>query len=63
MKKITKEEFLKMLKKHDWYYMQSDDTASYNAGKAQRMNIENAKKNQPELQDIYLDFVVERDKK
>jgi hypothetical protein len=50
---MTTEEFIEMLKKHDWYYQYSDDGSVYRAGDRQYQLIVIAKRGNPLLQKIY----------
>ena len=50
---MTKEEFIKLVQSHDWYYHYSDDSRYYNAGRVSANNIMSALKENPEYQVIY----------
>jgi hypothetical protein len=45
----TKEDYIKALQKHDWYYVYSDDHSVYLAGREQQeVLVEYARKHDPE---------------
>lgn len=52
-KKITEEEFRKILKKHDWFYNMSDDPGVWMRGNKERTEIENLTKDNPNFAKIY----------
>jgi uncharacterized ParB-like nuclease family protein len=49
----TKEDFIKMLKGHDWYYQFSDDHRYWSAGNSQRKAIQAVLKDHPEWRTLY----------
>ena len=48
------EDFLTMLRQHDWGYQHSDDPAAYRAGGASAARIEAEMRANPELKEVYL---------
>lgn len=50
---MNKEEFLKLLEAHDWWYMMSDDHRYYTKGSAEWRVINNAMTENPELKKVY----------
>jgi hypothetical protein len=52
-KKITEEEFRRILKKHDWFYNMSDDPSVWMRGNKERTEIENLTKDNPNFAKIY----------
>ena len=56
---MNEEEFLKLLKAHDWYYMYSDDHSVWRRGQNERDVIMNAMRANPELGKIYQNFTKE----
>jgi hypothetical protein len=57
---MTTDEFLTMLRRHDWHYQRSDDPATYRAGGAVAARIESAMRANPELKEIYMRVIKER---
>lgn len=53
---MSEEEFLKMLKAHDWYYQYSDDHRVWSKGRAESQAIFAAMKANPELGKIYQEY-------
>jgi hypothetical protein len=50
---MTTEQFIDMLRNHDWYYQYSDDGSVYRAGDKQYQLIVIAKRGNPLFQRIY----------
>ena len=50
---MNKEEFVKMLNKHDWWYSNSDDTRVWIRGHEELNIIQKTIKDHPELEPIY----------
>jgi hypothetical protein len=53
---MSEEEFLKLLKKHDWTYQHTDDHTVWQAGNSSWNRIQNLMKMHPELRKVYDKF-------
>ena len=53
---MSKEEFLKLLETHDWWYMMSDDHRYYRKGHSEWQVISNAMSENPELKKVYEEY-------
>jgi hypothetical protein len=53
---MKKEEFIEMLKAHDWYYMYSDDHSVYCKGRDEITAIFEAMKENPEFGKLYEEY-------
>jgi len=53
----TKEEFTKLLENHKWNWSKYDDPIKYREGESQRNHINRLKKDNPELQKIFDDYI------
>lgn len=54
---MTREEFIALLKRHDWGFQYSDDPVIYRAGAATWSQISNAVKVNPEFKQVFEDYV------
>lgn len=50
---ITSEEYIELLKKHDWYYSASDDPRVYDIGHNERSRLKNLARNNPNFRLMY----------
>ncbi|MEI8133012.1 MAG: hypothetical protein WCG34_11315 [Leptolinea sp.] len=57
---MTEEDFLDLLRQHDWGYQHSDDAAVYRAGGASAARIEAAMRANPELKEVYMRVIARR---
>lgn len=53
---MNKEQFLKLLSTHDWYYSYSDDHSVWRKGQAERNVISNAMRDNEELKAVYAQY-------
>lgn len=51
---MSKEEFLKLLYEHDWYYQMSDDVSIWTKGSEERKRIKDLCKDNPEFMKLYV---------
>lgn len=56
---MTLDEFMDMLRKHDWYYHYSDDHRVFVKGAAERNEIEKAKYSRQDLEQAYQQYIQE----
>ena len=56
---MTENEFIEMLKRHDWYYLYSDSQEIYRKGENSRAKINSVMEKQPELKKIYEKYIDE----
>lgn len=50
---MLRNDFIQLLKKHDWYYQYSDDPRAYRKGREERFVIERMVSAQPEFVELY----------
>lgn len=54
---MTKEDFLKILKGHDWHYGKTDDMREYRKGRKTEEKINHILDTHPELRAVYSEFM------
>ena len=56
---MDKEEFLKVLARHDWFYQYSDDYSVWRRGQEASDRIQGLIQQHPELKEVYTTYVAE----
>ena len=54
---MTEEEYLELLKQHDWYYYYSDDHRVYTKGRDNAQRLLNLSQDSPKLRQMYEKFI------
>jgi len=53
---MSRNEFIWLLKAHDWHYQRSDDHGAWARGKKERDEINHAKKRNVDLEAVFINF-------
>ena len=54
---MSEDEYLKLLKGHDWYYQYSDDHGVWRKGSQSAKNLVNLANNDAKLKSLYTDYI------
>jgi len=54
---ISLGQYYDLLEKHDWYYMMSDDSRAYRAGRASIHKIQSIAQENPDFMRLYNEYV------